>query len=36
VLAWGLGIERMLLMKDSRIKTISELYNNGVGWSRKM
>ena len=38
VLAWGLGIERMLLIKDKSIESINELYNNGIGWlrSRKM
>ncbi|MCL5428046.1 MAG: phenylalanine--tRNA ligase subunit alpha [Candidatus Marsarchaeota archaeon] len=34
VLAWGLGIERILLLRDSSISGINELYNNGVGWLR--
>lgn len=38
VLAWGLGIERILLLRDAGISGINELYNNGIGWlrSRKM
>lgn len=35
VLAWGPGIDRTLLIKDSSISNISELYNNGIGWLRK-
>ncbi len=34
VLAWGPGIDRTLLIKDSSISNISELYNNGIGWLR--
>jgi phenylalanyl-tRNA synthetase alpha chain len=34
VLAWGLGIERMLLLKDSSIGSINELYNSDIGWLR--
>ena len=34
VLAWGLGIERILLLRDSSISGINELYNNGIGWLR--
>ncbi len=34
VLAWGLGVERILLAKDPGIKGIYELYNNGIGWLR--
>lgn len=38
VLAWGLGIERLLLLNDKSISSVTELYNNGIGWlrSRKM
>jgi phenylalanyl-tRNA synthetase alpha chain len=35
VLAWGPGLERTLLVKDPEIKSITELYNNDVGWLRK-
>lgn len=35
VLAWGAGIERLMLMRDSSIGSIAELYGNGVGWLRK-
>jgi phenylalanyl-tRNA synthetase alpha chain len=35
VLAWGAGIERILLVKDPSLESISELYNNGLGWLRK-
>ena len=35
VLAWGLGIERLLLMRDPTLKSVSELYNGGVGWLRQ-
>ncbi|MCL5008616.1 MAG: phenylalanine--tRNA ligase subunit alpha [Candidatus Marsarchaeota archaeon] len=34
VLAWGLGVERILLLQDKGISGINELYNNGVGWLR--
>ncbi len=34
VLAWGLGVERMLLLRDKSINGINELYNNGVGFLR--
>jgi phenylalanyl-tRNA synthetase alpha chain len=34
-LAWGAGIERILLVKDPSLSSISELYNNGLGWLRK-
>jgi phenylalanyl-tRNA synthetase alpha chain len=34
VLAWGPGLDRTLLIKDRSISSISELYNNGVGWLR--
>jgi phenylalanyl-tRNA synthetase alpha chain len=37
VLAWGAGVERVLLMsKDNGIKSIAELYNNGIGFARNM
>ncbi len=34
-LAWGAGIERILLVKDTSIKSLPELYNNNMGWLRK-
>ena len=34
VLAWGPGIDRILLIKDPSISSVSELYNNGLGWIR--
>ncbi len=34
VLAWGPGIDRILLIKDPTISNISELYNNDIGWVR--
>ncbi|MCL4365265.1 MAG: phenylalanine--tRNA ligase subunit alpha [Candidatus Marsarchaeota archaeon] len=34
VLAWGPGMERILLIRDPSISGISELYNNGLGWLR--
>ena len=34
VLAWGLGLERMFLVNDTSIKSITELYNSSVGWLR--
>jgi phenylalanyl-tRNA synthetase alpha chain len=34
VLAWGLGVERLTLLRDPGIKSIVELYNNGTGWLR--
>jgi len=37
VLAWGAGVERVLLMsKDNGIRSIAELYNNGIGFARNM
>lgn len=37
VLAWGAGVERVLLMsKDNDIRSIAELYNNGIGFARNM
>jgi phenylalanyl-tRNA synthetase alpha chain len=35
VLAWGCGIERLTLINDSSISSISELYNNSLGWVRR-
>ncbi len=35
VLAWGLGIERMLLLRKRGISSIAELYNNSIGWLRR-
>ncbi len=34
VLAWGPGVERMLLLRDHGIGNISELYGSGIGWLR--
>jgi len=34
VLAWGPGIDRILLIKDPTISNISELYNSNLGWAR--
>ena len=34
VLAWGPGIERILLIRDHGISSISELYNCNLGWLR--
>ncbi len=34
VLAWGLGIERMLLLKDKNMKSITEYYNSDLSWLR--
>ncbi len=34
VLAWGLGVERILLAADPTIGSVSELYNGNVGWLR--
>ncbi len=38
VLAWGITVERFLLLRESNISSISELYGSGIGWlrSRKM
>ena len=38
VLAWGVTVERFLLLRESNISSISELYGSGMGWlrSRKM
>lgn len=35
VLAWGLSVERLLLLKDPNLSRITELYNNGIGWLRR-
>ncbi|MDE1823771.1 MAG: phenylalanine--tRNA ligase subunit alpha [Candidatus Micrarchaeota archaeon] len=35
VLAWGAGVERLMLMRDSSIGSIAELYGNSIGWLRK-
>ncbi len=35
VLAWGIGMERILLMKKGNIESITELYGNSIGWLRK-
>ncbi|MGI0141146.1 MAG: phenylalanine--tRNA ligase subunit alpha [Candidatus Micrarchaeales archaeon] len=34
VLAWGVSVERLLLIKDQQVERISDLYNNGIGWIR--
>lgn len=34
VLAWGSSVERLLLIKDTEIERLSDLYNNGIGWVR--
>lgn len=35
ILAWGLGVERILMVKDRDIKHISSLYGPSVGWLRE-
>jgi phenylalanyl-tRNA synthetase alpha chain len=35
VLAWGLALERLLLLKDRRITSIASLYNASAGWLRE-
>ncbi len=35
VLAWGPGVERIVLMRDPSIKSVTELYGSGIGWIRK-
>jgi phenylalanyl-tRNA synthetase alpha chain len=35
VLAWGLGVERDLLLRDQTISSITELYGKGLGWLRQ-
>ena len=35
VLAWGPGVERMLLLRDPETKSITELYNSDIGWLRR-
>ncbi|MDE1860749.1 MAG: phenylalanine--tRNA ligase subunit alpha [Candidatus Micrarchaeota archaeon] len=34
VLAWGAGLERILLIKDRSLKSVTELYGSGIGWLR--
>ncbi len=34
VLAWGLGVERTLLMRDESIQGIGEMYNSDMDWIR--
>lgn len=36
VLAWGLGLERVTLIRDRKLESIAQLYNNDIGWLRKM
>ncbi len=36
VLAWGVGVERLMLLRDAGVKSIAELYNGGLGWARRM
>ncbi len=35
VLAWGCGIERILLLRDNEIRGLPEMYNSNIGWARK-
>ncbi len=35
VLAWGLGVERIALVKDSSIDSIVSMYNSSAGWLRE-
>lgn len=35
VLAWGLGVERIGLVKDSSIESIVSMYNSSAGWLRE-
>ncbi len=35
VLAWGPGLERIMLLKDPSVKSIAELYNSDIGWLRR-
>ena len=35
-LAWGIGVDRIALMRNSKIKSVAELYNNGIGWIRRL
>ncbi len=34
VLAWGIGLERTLLIRDPTMNSITELYGNSIGWLR--
>ncbi len=35
VLAWGIAVERLMQIRENGdVKSISELYNNGLGWLR--
>jgi phenylalanyl-tRNA synthetase alpha chain len=36
VLAWGTGVERLLLIRDKKISSIASLYNASAGWLREM
>ena len=36
VLAWGTGVERLLLIRDRKISSIASLYNASAGWLREM
>lgn len=36
VLAWGPGIERLMLLRDPNISSISSMFNTNAGWLRKM
>ncbi|MDE1825014.1 MAG: phenylalanine--tRNA ligase subunit alpha [Candidatus Micrarchaeota archaeon] len=35
VLAWGLALERPLMIKDDSIQRLTDMYNGGIGWLRQ-
>ncbi|MEM3177833.1 MAG: phenylalanine--tRNA ligase subunit alpha [Candidatus Micrarchaeaceae archaeon] len=36
VLAWGLGLERIMLMQNAKVGGLNEIYNSSIGWLRKV
>ncbi len=36
VLAWGPGVERVMLLRNEKIGSIASMYNTNIGWLRSM
>jgi phenylalanyl-tRNA synthetase alpha chain len=36
VLAWGPGVDRLMLLRDEKMENIASMYNSSAGWLREM
>jgi phenylalanyl-tRNA synthetase alpha chain len=36
VLAWGPGVDRLMLLKNEKIESVADMFNSSIGWLRNM